>query len=148
MQKLEMKAFIGMSRALNKINRATNKIYKKYNLTEGQFAVLEVLYHKGDLCVGDVQEKILSTTGTIPIIIKNLEKEDLLIRKRDEVDKRKYMLSITKKGKELISEVYPENEDEILSMMNRLDKKELENLISYMKKIGGIDDGEKNTKHS
>ena len=57
MSKIELKIFIGMSRAINKINRATNKIYTKYGLTSGQFAVLEVLYHKGDLSVGEVQEK-------------------------------------------------------------------------------------------
>lgn len=55
MSKIQLKIFIGMSRALNKINRATNKVYAKYGLTSGQFAVLEALYHKGDLSVGEVQ---------------------------------------------------------------------------------------------
>ena len=39
MKKAELKIFIGMSRALNEINRATGKIHKKYGLTNAQFAV-------------------------------------------------------------------------------------------------------------
>ena len=65
MNKVELKIFIGMSRAINKINRATNKVYGKYGLTSGQFAVLEALYHKGLVCRGS--RKVLSTSGTIPV---------------------------------------------------------------------------------
>ena len=139
MNKVELKIFIGMSRALNKINRATNKIYKKYGLTSGQFAVLEALYHKGDLSVGEVQEKVLSTSGTIPVIVRNLENEGLLEKAIDEKDKRRFILHITKKGRDLMELVYPENEALIISMMNIWSKEEQEQILKYMKKFGGIE---------
>ncbi|WP_235899151.1 MarR family transcriptional regulator [Suipraeoptans intestinalis] len=41
-------------------------------MTLSQFAVLEALYSKGDLTVGEVREKILSSVGTIPVIVNNL----------------------------------------------------------------------------
>lgn len=138
MGKIELKIFIGMSRALNKINRATNKIYKKYGLTSGQFAVLEALYHKGDLSVGEVQEKILTTSGNIPVIVRNLEKEGLLEKVRDEKDKRRFILRITKKGRALMDLVYPENEAIIVSMINTWSKEEQEQILKYMKKFAGI----------
>lgn len=139
MGKIELKIFIGMSRALNKINRATNKIYTKYGLTSGQFAVLEALYHKGDLSVGEVQEKILTTSGTIPVIVRNLEKEGLLEKARDEKDKRRFILRITKKGRDLMELVYPENEAIIVSMINTWSKEEQEQILKYMKKFAGIE---------
>ncbi len=145
MEKIELKIFIGMSRALNKINRATNKIYTKHGLTSGQFAVLEALYHKGDLSVGDVQDKILSTSGTIPVIVKNLEKEGFLERRNDEIDKRRFILHITQKGRELMDIVYPENEAIIISMISIWNKEEQEQILNYMKKLRGIED-EKNDK--
>jgi|BioPla2DNA2_1021312.scaffolds.fasta_scaffold52327_3 MarR family 2-MHQ and catechol resistance regulon transcriptional repressor len=145
MNKVELKIFIGMSRALNKINRATNKIYKKYGLTSGQFAVLEALYHKGDLSVGEVQEKVLSTSGTIPVIVRNLENEGLLEKAIDEKDKRRFILHITKKGRDLMELVYPENEALIISMMNIWSKEEQEQILKYMKKFGGIEK-QKNSK--
>ena len=130
-----------MSRAINKINRATNKLYKKYNLTGAQFAVLEVLYNKGDLCVGEVQEKILSTSGTIPVIVKNLEKEGLLTRRQDEDDKRRFVLQITNKGINLMDKVYPENKDIIISIMDIWSEDEKNQLLELMKKFGGIKNG-------
>ena len=138
MEKIELKIFIGMSRALNKINRATNKVYIKYGLTSAQFAVLEALYHKGDLSIGEVQEKILSTSGTIPVIVKNLERDGFLERYNDEKDKRRYILHITEKGRKLMDIVYPENEEIIISMMNLWDKREQEEILNYMKRFGGI----------
>ncbi len=145
MEKTELKIFIGMSRALNKINRATNKVYTKYGLTSGQFAVLEDLYHKGELSVGEVQEKILSTSGTIPVIVKNLEKEGFLQKSNDESDKRRFILQITQKGKELMDIIYPENEEIIISMINTWSKDEQEEILNYMRKFGGMD-YEKNGK--
>lgn len=138
MDKTELKIFIGMSRALNKINRATNKVYIKYGLTSGQFAVLEALYHKGDLTVGEVQDKILSTSGTIPVIVKNLEKEGFLERTNDKKDKRRFILHITQKGRELMDLVYPENEAIIMSMINVWNKEEQEQILNYMKKFASI----------
>lgn len=139
MAKTELKIFIGMSRALNKINKATSKICRKHGLTAAQFAVLEALYHKGDLCIGEVQDKVLSTSGTIPVVVKNLENENLLVRKQDDCDKRKFILSITDKGRELMDIVYPENEAAIISMINIWSKEEQEQLVYYMRKFGGME---------
>lgn len=136
---IELKVFIGMSRTLNKINRATCKIYAKYGLTTGQFAVLEALYHKGDLSIGQVQEKILSTSGTIPVIVKNLEKEGYLEKTNDKEDKRRFILKITEKGRKLMDLVYPENEAMIVSMMDAWTQEEKEAIVNYMKKFGGVE---------
>lgn len=133
----ELKIFIGMSRVLNEINRKTGKIFSKYNLTNSQFAVLEVLYHKGDLTIGEVKEKILSTSGTIPVIVRNLERDGYLQRKRDKDDKRKYILHITEKGRGLMDKVYPENEKMIISLMDNWDESDKKEIIYYMKKFGG-----------
>src|SRR5699024_6105194 len=133
----ELKIFIGMSRVLNEINRKTGKIFSKYNLTNSQFAVLEVLYHKGDLTIGEVKEKILSTNDTIPVIVRNLERDGYLQRKRDKDDKRKYILHITEKGRDLMDKVYPENEKMIISLMDNWDESDKKEIIYYMKKFGG-----------
>ena len=144
MSKTELSIYIGLSRTINSINRATNKVYLKYGLTSGQFAVLEVLYHKGDLSIGDVQKKILSTSGTIPIIIRNLITEGYISKTTDEKDKRMTILHITDKGRKLMDTVYPENEAVILAMMSVWEPQEQEQLIKYLHKFGGIKD-EKNS---
>lgn len=144
MSKTELSVYIGLSRTINSINRATNKLYLKYGLTSGQFAVLEVLYHKGDFSIGDVQKKILSTSGTIPIIIRNLITEGHISKTTDEKDKRMTILHITDKGRKLMDTVYPENEAVILAMMSVWEPQEQEQLLKYLHKFGGIKD-EKNS---
>lgn len=149
MSKKELKIFIGMNRAINKINKETNKVYVKYGITATQFAVLEALYHKGDLSIGEVKDKILSSSGTIPVVVQNLEKEKLLERTQDESDRRKFILHITEKGRNLMDKVYPENESIIISILSILDKDEQEKLVNYMKKIGGIKiDGEESQREN
>ncbi|MGI6736062.1 MAG: MarR family winged helix-turn-helix transcriptional regulator [Anaerovoracaceae bacterium] len=123
---------IKMHRIIGRIDRQTAHIAAKYHLTLSQFGVLEALYHVGDLTVGEVKEKILSSDGTIPVVVKNLEKQGLLFRKRDPADKRKSILSLTERGRTLIAQAYPENEEMIgreLSVWSKEDKKRLAALL-------------------
>ena len=123
-----MAVYISMSRVINTLRRENNKLILKHNLTLGQFAVMEALYSKGRLSTGEVMEKILSTSGNIPVIVKNLEKDGFITRKQDESDKRRFILDLTDKGKNLMDEIVPENfkfMDELISLWDDEDKKEL-----------------------
>lgn len=132
---VELKILIGMHRTVNKIDSKTIKIVKKYGLSLGQFAVLEALYHKGEMTVGQVQEKILSSSGTIPVIIKNLEKHGYVTHKQDQCDKRKCILQITEQGVEILKQVFPENKEMIISAFNKLSDKEKDELLRLLKKL-------------
>lgn len=123
-----MAVYISMSRVINTLRRENNKLILKHNLTLGQFAVMEALYSKGRLSTGEVMEKILSTSGNIPVIVKNLEKDGFITRKQDESDKRRFILDLTDKGKDLMDEIVPENlkfMDELISLWDDDDKEEL-----------------------
>lgn len=126
--KKSMAVYISMSRVINTLRRENNKLILKHDLTLGQFAVMEALYSKGRLSTGEVMEKILTTSGNIPVIVKNLEKDGFITRKQDESDKRRFILDLTDKGKNLMDEIVPENlkfMDELISLWDDEDKKEL-----------------------
>lgn len=126
--KKSMAVYISMSRVINTLRRENNKLILKHNLTLGQFAVMEALYSRGRLSTGEVMEKILSTSGNIPVIVKNLEKDGFITRKQDEADKRRFILDLTDKGKALMDEIVPENlkfMDELISLWDDDDKEEL-----------------------
>ena len=95
---IDLKILIALHRVVNAVDSKTAKLVKAYGLSLGQFAVLEALYHKGEMTVGQVQEKILSSTGTIPVIIKNLEKRQFISHKEDENDKRNSDLALLRKN--------------------------------------------------
>lgn len=126
--KKSMAVYISMSRVINTLRRENNKLILKHNLTLGQFAVMEALYSKGRLSTGEVMEKILTTSGNIPVIVKNLEKDGFITRKQDESDKRRFILDLTDKGKDLMDEIVPENlkfMDELISLWDDDEKEEL-----------------------
>ena len=89
------------------------------------------------MTVGEIKDAILSSNGTIPVIINNLVKMDMVKRVKDPVDHRKSVVSLTKKGRELIEQVCPENErmfSERFGVWNEAEKKELIRLISLYHK--------------
>lgn len=127
-KKKSMAVYISMSRVINTLRRENNKLILKHDLTLGQFAVMEALYSKGRLSTGEVMEKILSTSGNIPVIVKNLEKDGFITREQDESDKRRFILDLTDKGKDLMDEIVPENlkfMDELISLWDDDEKEEL-----------------------
>lgn len=123
---------IGLHRVVADLDRETARISGRYGLTLGQFAVLEALYHKGDLTVGQVKEAILSSTGTIPVIINNLEKQNFVHRAHDPADRRRSIVQLTSSGRRLIEKVYPENEQmfrDKFSVWSKDEQRELLRLI-------------------
>ena len=137
MAKPELKILIGLHRAANAIDRKTAQLASAYDLTLGQFAVLEALYHKGDLTVGQVQSAILSTSGTIPLIVGKLEQRGYLTRRQDEADRRRWNLHLTETGRAVIAEVYPQNEDMIVRQMDCWTAEEKDTLVSLLQRFGG-----------
>lgn len=126
--KKSMAVYISMSRVINTLRRENNKLILKHDLTLGQFAVMEALYSKGRLSTGEVMEKILTTSGNIPVIVKNLEKDGFITREQDESDKRRFILDLTEKGRDLMDVIVPENlkfMDELISLWDDDDKEEL-----------------------
>lgn len=135
MAKDELKILIGLHRTATAVDRQTARAVAAFGLTLGQFAVLEALYHKGDLTVGQVQEKILSTSGTIPLIVNNLEKRGLLERRQDSRDKRRCILHLTPAGEQLILQAMPVNERCILEKMACWSDKEKAQLLALLQRF-------------
>lgn len=136
MEKDKLKILIGLHKNVKELDRRTLDIARSYGLSFSQFMVLEALYSKGNLSIGEVREAILSSVGTISLVVKNLEKMGYVKRKTDENDKRVSILSLTKEGRDVIEKVIPENEAMIYDYMKDLNEEETATLLSLLKKLG------------
>ena len=58
-----LKLYVVMARAANAVNRRVNEQITRHDLTATEFGILEALYHKGPMLLGDVQRKILLSSG-------------------------------------------------------------------------------------
>ncbi|WP_346931293.1 MarR family transcriptional regulator [Clostridium sp.] len=135
---LNLKALIALSRCTQNVHKREYKTIKEGGLTVSQFAVLEVLYHKGDLRVCEIIDKILSTGGNMTVVIDNLVKENLVKRCIDPKDRRVNLISITEEGRNLISEIFPKHLENINEIFSVLTAEEKKNLISLLKKLLGV----------
>lgn len=135
---LNLKTLIALSRTTNNVHKREYKTIKEGGLTVSQFSVLEVLYHKGDLKVAEIIDKTLSTGGNMTVVIENLVKEGLVTRYKDPEDKRINFISITKKGKDIIDEIFPKHIENINEIFSSLTIEEKQSLIGLLKKLSGV----------
>src|SRR5436305_191786 len=129
-------AFVKLMRAANSVSSATNAGLTAADLTVSQFAVLEVLYHAGPLCLTAIAHKILTTGGNLTLVVKNLEKRGLVQRKQSADDRRFFSLHLTGKGRKVISEVFPKQAAEITRVIGALAPEEQNELAHLCKKLG------------
>lgn len=131
-----LKALIALARGFMSVRRRETQTIRAGGLTVAQFAVIEVLYHKGALPVSAITEKALITSGNMTMVIQNLRKMGLVEKLDNPQDKRSYLLEITDKGKKLFEEIFPPHLDNINEIFSVLDEDEKKELIKIMKKLG------------
>ncbi|ANB55540.1 winged helix DNA-binding domain protein [Anoxybacillus sp. B7M1] len=131
-----LKLFIVLSRAYRAVNDQVNKSIQSFGVNPTEFAVLELLYHKGDQPLQQIGGKILLASGSITYVVDKLEQKGLIMRKACEKDRRVTYASITDKGKAFIEKVFPEHEQTIHETLSGLTTEEKEQVIELLKKMG------------
>lgn len=129
-------AFVKLMRAANSVSAATGVELAGADLTDSQFAVLEVLHHAGPLCLTVIAHKILKTGGNLTLVVKNLEKRGLVQRKQSAEDRRYFSLHLTPKGQRLIADIFPKQATRITDVLGALTPGEQAELAQLSKKLG------------
>lgn len=131
-----LKLFIVLSRAYRAVNENVNKLIQTYGVNPTEFAVLELLYHKGDQPLQQIGEKILLASGSITYVVDKLEQKGLLIRVACPNDRRVTYAQISDEGKRFIEKVFPNHEQKIHEIMTNLSCDEKTTMIQLLKKLG------------
>lgn len=133
---LSLKAFVVLSRALQWVKKRVEEDIKYLGLNPTEFAVLELLYSKGEQPIQKIGEKILIASSSITYVVDKLENKKLIERKPCSKDRRVTYAAITKDGTELMNEVFPKHKAAMVEILGGLDVKEKEVLIEQLKKLG------------
>jgi len=131
-----LKLFVVLSKAYREIHDYVNKHIQSYGLNPTEFAVLELLYHKGDQPLQKIGEKILLASGSITYVVDKLEEKELLKRKACAKDRRVTYASITEKGTQFMDEIFPKHQKLIEQMMSVLTDEEKETVVQLLKNVG------------
>jgi MarR family 2-MHQ and catechol resistance regulon transcriptional repressor len=135
-QERALKLFVVLSRASNALHRKINELIDLHDLTITEFGILEALYHKGPLLLGDVQRKILLSSGGVTYTVDRLAEKGLVERRECPSDRRARYAALTPKGEALISEIFPDHADRITDLVSALSSKEQAELIELCRKLG------------
>jgi MarR family 2-MHQ and catechol resistance regulon transcriptional repressor len=100
------------------------------------FAVLEVLLHKGPQSVGEIGRRVDLTSGSITTAIDRLEQRGLVARAAHASDRRARVVDLTPDGKARITDVFATHQAAMDRAAHGLSKAERGTLIELLKKLG------------
>lgn len=135
-ENIRLKAFTILLRASQSVQEASKKDHVKHGLNPTEFAVLELLYHKGDQPIQAIGKKILIASSSITYVVDKLEEKHLVSRRACPTDRRVTYAVITDEGKQLMNVIFPEHVEKIEEIFNCVTDEELSLLNNLLKKVG------------
>lgn len=133
---LSLKLFVVLSKAYKVIMDRAVKDMKQNGLSAAEFAVLELIYHKGRMPLQRIGERILVTSGSITYTVDKLEKKGYLQRVDCPEDRRVIYAEITPSGKEMFDRIFPGHGEAVEALMDGLTPEEKQVSIILLKKLG------------
>lgn len=100
------------------------------------FAVLEILLHKGPLPVNTIGRQVLLTSGSITTAIDRLEEKQLVRRQACPNDRRVTYVTLTTPGRTLIRRVFKVHADRLETVFEPFSAAERSALATLLKKLG------------
>lgn len=134
--KLSLKALVVLMRASQTIQDKLKQDMGKYGVNPTEFAVLELLFHKGEQPIQHIGKKILLASSSITYVVDKLETKGFVQRKACPKDRRVTYAAITDQGRAFMGEAFPHHEKTIEGIFESLSQQELETTIQLLKKIG------------
>jgi MarR family 2-MHQ and catechol resistance regulon transcriptional repressor len=135
-QQRALKLFVVLQRSANAVMAKLLRQANQHDLTHTEFEILEALYHKGPLLLGDVQKKILLSSGGVTYTIDRLAEKGLVERRECATDRRARYAALTARGETLIGKIFPIYADRIDDVMGALSAREQDDAIDLLRKLG------------
>jgi MarR family 2-MHQ and catechol resistance regulon transcriptional repressor len=108
---------------------------ERLGLTPPQFYVLATIGYAGGLPFGEIGAKMMVTVSNLTGIVDRLEEKKLVIRKRDEKDRRVVHVLLTDRGAKLYKSTIPLFEKSISQVFASIDKSQQKELAALLRKL-------------
>lgn len=110
------------------IRRKGREILSDFDITVPQFSALQILINQGNMTIGDLSEDMSLACSTITDLIDRMEKSELVIRSKDEKDRRVVRIKVLAKGHNVLDEVLKRRIKFLDSKLTGLSGEEKKNL--------------------
>jgi MarR family 2-MHQ and catechol resistance regulon transcriptional repressor len=125
-----------MMKAMRALTRYASAGIEQTGLGLSDFAVLEVLLHKGPLPVNTIGPIVGLTPGSISIAVDRLVAKGLVSRVESAEDRRIRTVALTPRGKDLIVSAFRKHSGQMKRVFAKLSPEELRGLEVALKKVG------------
>jgi MarR family 2-MHQ and catechol resistance regulon transcriptional repressor len=135
-QATALKLWVVLARAMSSVQAHLQESVTRHDLTLTEFAILEVLYHKGPLLLGEVQRRILVSSGGVTYLVDRLTQKGLVERRECPQDRRARYAALTPAGEALIERIFPEHAACIENAMSGLSTEQQRTAIELLRTLG------------
>lgn len=106
------------------IRRKGREILLDFDITLPQFAALQILIHNETLTIGELSRQMALACSTITDLVDRMEKTELVVRERDEKDKRVVRVRVLPKGYDIMGKVLEKRVEFLSSKLTGFNKDE------------------------
>ena len=131
-----LKLWVVLARAFNAVERHSRVSIARFGLGVTEFGVLEVLYHKGELPVCQVQQRILVESSSTTYVVDKLCDRGLVRRRPSSADRRVVLLSLTAAGRRIIERIFPLHAETMRRAVGALRPGEQARAIALLRALG------------
>ena len=125
-----------MMKAMRALTRYAAAGIEETGLGLSDFAVLELLLHKGPLPVNTIGPIVDLTPGSISIAVDRLVAKGLVSRVESTEDRRVRIVALTPRGKNLIVSAFRKHSGQMKRVFSELSQEELREFEVALKKVG------------
>ena len=101
MLKLESQLCFPLYAGARKVVNLYTPYLKPLGLTYTQYIVFLVLWEEGEISVGELGKKLYLDNGTLTPLLKKMEQQGYIIRKRSKEDERVVHICLTDEGRQM-----------------------------------------------
>jgi MarR family transcriptional regulator, 2-MHQ and catechol-resistance regulon repressor len=135
-QAAALKLWVVLARAYAAVSERAARDVARHGLTLAEFAVMEALYHKGQLLLGEVQKKILVSSGGVTYLVDRLEQRGLVERRLCAEDRRARYAALTADGQAFMSRIFPEHAECITEVASALTIEQQQQITELLRDLG------------
>jgi len=117
------------------IKQKGREILNSYTITPPQFVALQWLFEHGDMTIGDLSNKMYLAFSTTTDLVDRMEKNELVVRVREEQDRRVVRIKLLKEGERIIEEVIKKRQDYLETVLEDFSADEVERFSFLLEKL-------------
>jgi len=129
---------VSLRQIIRAIDLHSKKLERESGLTGPQLLIMQHIDTPGEMTSGVIARKVSLSQATVTSILDRLERKELLKRERSHTDKRKVIISLTKKGEQALEGAPTLMQESFINAFNQLEDWEQSLILSSVQRLSDM----------